>query len=136
MVTVERDTVQHRGRNFELGVLRTVRLDGVAQRLSCAVVTNPHLRGSDWQRGEVPTTQAHPPPGHRDVPTNSRQRGLSREDRRHSVGIHLSGKLSMQLVRIWGQRSVLLGAAKVSLVEGALLNLINQGEVLRTAACD
>lgn len=36
----------------------------------------------------------------------------------------------MQLIRIWGQRSVLLGAAKVSLVVGTLLNLINQGEVL------
>lgn len=36
----------------------------------------------------------------------------------------------MQLIRIWGQRSVLLGATKVSLVVGTLLNLINQGEVL------
>lgn len=35
----------------------------------------------------------------------------------------------MQLIRIWGQRSVLLGATKVSLVVGTLLNLINQGEV-------
>lgn len=36
----------------------------------------------------------------------------------------------MQLIHIWGQRSVLLGATKVSLVVGTLLNLINQGEVL------